>query len=216
MSKREIIQRLKIYLKLDTDKALAEFLGVSVGAISSWKSRNSIDFELIIDTVQGIDLNWLINGDSYSTTPNYINTTEFVKKRERNLSIPVVLIPEKAKAGYLSGFDTDYIDELPTFNFKDYTNGHKYRAFEIEGDSMLNALQAGDLVLCEKLEHLQYLKPNTIYILHTNEGLLCKRVKRKNEQELILYSDNVNYKAITINSANIIEIWKVLSLHRQF
>lgn len=214
---KNIIKRLKHYLNIESNEALAEKLGVDKSTISSWKSRNTIKLPLIIKKVEGIDYNWLINGEKYLPTPNYIDTKDFIKKRDKNLTIPVILIPEKAKAGYLSDFSTDSVAELPIFTFKDYKNGHKYRAFEIEGDSMETTLYAQDIILCEKIEHTQYLKPHEIYILHTMDGLLCKRFEKQDDTKFIFQSDNVNnYSKTIINSEDIMELWKVVSLHRQF
>jgi hypothetical protein len=61
-----LLTRLKRVLKINTDASLAEFLGVSPQAISTWKSRNSIDYELIFAKCVGVDLNWLVRG---GTTP---------------------------------------------------------------------------------------------------------------------------------------------------
>ena len=56
------------------------------------------------------------------------------KKNQENIE----LVPEKAKAGYSTGFaDPDYINDLPKFQLPFLSKNRKYRAFQITGDSML-------------------------------------------------------------------------------
>jgi hypothetical protein len=57
-----ILTRLKSALKIGTDKNIAEFLGVSPQAISTWRKRNSIDYDLLFAKCGDLNLNWLIRG----------------------------------------------------------------------------------------------------------------------------------------------------------
>jgi hypothetical protein len=57
-----ILNRLKSALNFSKDIELATFLGVSTQGISSWRSRNTIDYDLIFAKCGQIDLNWLIKG----------------------------------------------------------------------------------------------------------------------------------------------------------
>jgi hypothetical protein len=54
-----ILDKLKTELKLSTDLALANYLGVNPSTISTWKSRNTVDYALIIAKCKNIDLNWI-------------------------------------------------------------------------------------------------------------------------------------------------------------
>jgi len=58
-----ILDRLKSVLNIRTDLALANYLGVKANTISTWKSRNTLDYELIFAKCDYIDLNWLITGE---------------------------------------------------------------------------------------------------------------------------------------------------------
>ncbi len=65
LSQNEIINilgRLKVALNATTDTELAEALGVRQNTISTWKTRGSLDFPLIISKCDNIDLNWLFTG----------------------------------------------------------------------------------------------------------------------------------------------------------
>lgn len=57
-----IIKRLREHLGVKNDTELGKILGVTQGAVSGWRTRNSIDMALIIDTVKDLDLNWLVRG----------------------------------------------------------------------------------------------------------------------------------------------------------
>lgn len=45
-----------------TDTELSDFLGVKQNTISSWKSRGTVDYDLIISKCDTDDLNWLLKG----------------------------------------------------------------------------------------------------------------------------------------------------------
>lgn len=66
--KKTILDRVKKYFSLKTNKDLADFLGVSKQTISNWYNRNTIDYEIAIsrctDVDHTIDLKWLLCGDS--------------------------------------------------------------------------------------------------------------------------------------------------------
>lgn len=67
-----IIEKLKKALGIGTDTALASFLGVAANTISAWKSRNTLDYELIITKCNDIDFNWLFNSQ-YANIETKIN-----------------------------------------------------------------------------------------------------------------------------------------------
>lgn len=57
-----IIDRLYSYYQVNTNIDLAAKLGVSPTRLSNWKSRNSIDWEIIFTKCVDINLNWLVFG----------------------------------------------------------------------------------------------------------------------------------------------------------
>ena len=62
MDKSLIINLIKLHLGIKTDSEFAEFLGVKQPAISNWRRRNTIDYELIITKCNDINANWLLTG----------------------------------------------------------------------------------------------------------------------------------------------------------
>ena len=63
VDKSIIINELKKYLNIKTDSEFAKFLGLKQNTISSWKSRNSLDYDLIISKCDQINANWLLTGE---------------------------------------------------------------------------------------------------------------------------------------------------------
>ena len=60
----KILDRIKHQLKFRYDKELADFLGITPTALSNQRAlRSGVDYEAIIVTCQGINLNWIFFGD---------------------------------------------------------------------------------------------------------------------------------------------------------
>lgn len=57
---KSIISRLKSLLNIKTDEELSAFLGVARTTISSWKQRNTLDIQLIIEKCGDIDYNHIL------------------------------------------------------------------------------------------------------------------------------------------------------------
>lgn len=62
MDKSFIINEIKLYLNIKTDSEFADFLGVKQPTISTWRKRNTIDYELIIAKCNKINGHWLLTG----------------------------------------------------------------------------------------------------------------------------------------------------------
>ena len=76
-----ILDRIKEFYGLKSNKALSEFLGVTKQTISNWYSRNTIDYDIVLAKCKDVDLHWLLLG----TTEKPINTraednTDFPKR----------------------------------------------------------------------------------------------------------------------------------------
>lgn len=121
----------------------------------------------------------------------------------------IELVDTKAEAGYLESFsDPEYIRELPKIGFPNIPMG-TFRGFEISGDSML-PIEPGSIIIAEYLENFRDIKNDKTYIIVSkNEGLVYKRIKElKDENQLLLISDNEFYKAYPIDMNEIAEIWQ--------
>ncbi len=122
----------------------------------------------------------------------------------------ITFVPIKAAAGYLAGHsDPEYIDELNTFTLPMLSPG-TYRAFEIVGDSMLPT-PSGSIIIGEMTDNIDDVKSNQTYIvISRNEGIVYKRIMKtgRAKGKLTLVSDNTAYQPYTVNTADILEIWK--------
>jgi transcriptional regulator with XRE-family HTH domain len=123
----------------------------------------------------------------------------------------IELVPEKAKAGYLTGFsDPEYIVSLPTFRLPFLDNDKKFRTFQISGDSMW-PIPPGAYVTGEFVQDWTSLKSNQAYIIFTlDEGISFKIVENeiKEKGQLQCISLNSLYQPYTVPISNIKEIWK--------
>lgn len=122
----------------------------------------------------------------------------------------IEVINESAKAGYLTGYaDPEFIEELPTLELPNLSPG-TYRAFEIQGDSML-PIRSGDLVVGQYVEKAEELTDYRRYLLLTrSEGIVFKRILRQpgNPRYITLLSDNTDYKPYSIEINEILEAWR--------
>ena len=58
-----IINRLKIYLNIESDTDLAKYLGIKTNTLANWKKRNSFDIEILFTKCEFVFADWFINGD---------------------------------------------------------------------------------------------------------------------------------------------------------
>jgi transcriptional regulator with XRE-family HTH domain len=134
------------------------------------------------------------------------------RRAQKMAALPnsIQLVPVKAAAGYLASYgDPEFLDELNTFTLPMLAPGN-YRAFEIVGDSMLPT-PSGSVIVAEKIDNLENVKSNLTYIVVSrNEGIVYKRVMKNNKlkNKLTLISDNTVFQPYTVNSEDILEIWK--------
>lgn len=134
---------------------------------------------------------------------------------QKNLlsALMVPLVGIKAQAGYVKGFEeTDFIDNLEKYSLPPGVNpsGAIWRYFEIDGDSMEPTLSAGDVVLATMVpaEDWPDLRDLCVYILHTQDRLLIKRVCKKSPKEWILVSDNEEaYPQVAIPVEEVKQLW---------
>ena len=62
MDKKLILNELINYYANGNQTKFAELLGISVSALSNWKNRNVLDYELIFTKCQGLNAEWLFTG----------------------------------------------------------------------------------------------------------------------------------------------------------
>ncbi len=122
----------------------------------------------------------------------------------------IEIVPHKAKAGYLSGYsDPEFIEKLQLMQLPFVSQG-KHRAFPIEGDSM-PPHKEGSFIVGRYVENIADIKDGKTYVvLSRNEGIVYKRLYRKNKKEntFLLHSDNSVYKPYEVKAGDLFEIWE--------
>ena len=169
--------------------------------------RMSHYFHISIDIMISVDLRKISMDQLLKMGDNRILLPIIVDKKGKDT---IEIIPHKAKAGYLAGYsDPEFIENLQHISLPFLSNG-KYRAFPVEGDSM-PPHKAGSFIVGRYMEKLSDVQDGKTYIiLSKNEGIVYKRVYRKNKKDhtLVLHSDNPIYAAYELKSQEILEIWE--------
>lgn len=128
----------------------------------------------------------------------------------------VVMVPFKARAGYLNGYsDPQFMATLPAYRLPGLNNG-TFRIFEVHGISMYPTLHDRDLAIGSFVENLAAIRNDRVYVVVTkNDGIVIKRVINRVEADnkLILNSDNYKdrdmFPPIICNPEEVLEIWYV-------
>ncbi len=177
-------------------------------------------FNMSIDTLLKIDMTKLSESqlgelergyDAYIKGNNLrVLTTTVGSDNVENIE----LVPEKAKAGYTTGYaDPEYIEELPRFRLPFLSEKRKYRTFQLKGDSML-PIPDGSWVTGEYLQDWHQIISGKAYVVFTiNDGIVFKVVENnlKKDGKLVLYSLNPIYEPYEVHIAEVKEIWKFIN-----
>jgi len=174
-------------------------------------------YKLSIDTLIKVDLSKLserqilemeMGNDPYlAGTQLRVLATTVNADNEDNIE----LVPEKAKAGYTTGFaDPEFIEQLPTFNMPMLKRDRKYRTFAISGDSM-HPIPSGAYVTAEYMDDWRNVKTGDACIVVTREdGIVFKIVENNlnTERQLTLISLNPLFEPYKVAASEVSEIWK--------
>lgn len=216
------IRKLRELRKLSAE-ALADDLDISASGLYSYESgRTEPDATMLIriSTYFNVSIDVLLKGDLAKT-----DIDSLMKLGTNRILFPVLLdekrndtievVPAKAIAGYTTGYsDPEYISALTAFQLPFLSQSKKYRAFQIEGDSML-PIAPRSYVIAEYVENpREELKEGGLYILLLlNEGIVFKAVykSKKNRKKLLLRSLNPAYNAYEIEWGDLKEAWRFVN-----
>jgi transcriptional regulator with XRE-family HTH domain len=122
----------------------------------------------------------------------------------------IELVSQKAKAGYAGGYaDPEFIKVLPAFQLPFLGRGRKYRAFQIDGDSM-PPVEDGAWVTAEYVPNWLHVRDGFPHVIVTrDEGVVFKILYNhiKEKGSLLLCSTNPLYKPFEVNVDEILEVW---------
>jgi len=203
-----------------TQQQLAEKLGINRATLASYEEGRA---EPKFDSLKRIASFFKVSIDDLLQKSKAART-DFKKWEQKDLQIlPIVLdqndqeritlVSKKASAGYLRGLeDPQFIEELPSFSLPfDKVDQGSFRAFEIEGDSML-PIPSGSYIIARFEDDWRAIRDDDPYIVVSqNDGLSYKRVELDMRKELIsLHSDNKGYDSYSLPLFEVRELWKAI------
>jgi len=237
------LKRLKL-IKPYKQAELAGFIGVTVSTWSNYeigKTEPSLDDLVKISKFFGIPVDDLLTeGNLFKEIANpkieekgkgkgnlrgkpnevkevkyaYGNRMPKVVTVDSSGADNVVLVPVRARAGYLAGHeDPEFIQTLPSYRLPGLTHG-TFRMFEVQGHSMVPTFDESDIIICRFAENFAEIRDDRIHVVVTkHDGLVVKRVVNRvsREGKLILNSDNQRhrgeYPPIIVDAEDVLELW---------
>ena len=211
------IKHLRGIKKL-TQESLAEELLVTRSRISSYEENRSsptIDFLIDFSNYFKLPIDILIKNDLTKA-----KDVSFIEVGNKRVLFPITVdsenenlievVPSKASAGYLLGYDDpEYIEQLEKIKLPFLPTG-KHRAFPIKGDSML-PMKDGSYVVAEFVEDIKEAKSGHSYIVVTkDDGMTYKRLENliEEKQSFLLKPDNPTYQSYEVPVTEVLELWK--------
>ena len=205
-------------MKRKTQEECADDIGVPRSRISSYeegRSEPSFDMLITFSNYFKLPIDALLKNDLTST-----KDSSFIEIGNKRVLFPIMVnadnenlievVPVKASAGYLLGYDDpEYIEQLEKIKLPFLPTG-KHRAFPIKGDSML-PLKDGSYVVAKFVEDINDIKNGSTYVVvTTNDGIVYKRVfdKLETHSALELSSDNKSYDPFEVPINEVIELWE--------
>jgi len=211
------IKHLRKLKKLSQER-LAEELKVTRSRIGSYEENRSaptIEFLITFSDYFKIPIDILLRNDLTKA-----KDFSFIELNNQRVLFPITVddnnenlievVPTKASAGYLAGYDDpEYIEQLQKIKLPFLPTG-KHRAFPIKGDSML-PMKDGSFVIGRFVENRSEIKSGRTYVLVTlNDGMVYKRVNNTIDlnNSLLLMSDNKTYNDYSVPIDEVLEIWE--------
>lgn len=211
------IRHLRSLKKL-SQEGLAEELNVTRSRIGSYEENRSaptIELLLKLSDYFKIPVDILLRKDLTKA-----KEFSFIELNNQRVLFPITVdsdnenlievVPVKASAGYLSGYDDpEYIEQLQKIKLPFLPTG-KHRAFPIKGDSML-PMKDGAFVIGRFIEDRNDIQSGKTYVLLTlNDGMVYKRVINTIaiDGTLKLVSDNKTYEPYTVPINEVLELWE--------
>ena len=161
IAKADILGRLKLASNSTSDADLAPFLGIAPATLSNWKSRGSLDYDLVFSKCEQLNLDWLLTGrGNMEKEPDLqqagIQVQEKFPLKTDNLvdlqRIPLYNL--EATAGLVSLFND--VDAIPISYISLPDLPACDGAVYVRGDSMYPLLKSGDIVLYKQVHDMQY------------------------------------------------------------
>lgn len=173
VDKTLILNSLKSHLGFTKDVNFAAFLGIPPSTLSSWKERNTFDYELVYAKCVGVDANWLLTGQGSMLKGADSGTNSVKAGKSVKGSLP--LIPIDAMAGVGKGDFSVIESDVERYFIPDFNKKADF-LIRISGTSMSPKYFHGDVVACKSIPTETFIQWGKVYVLDTVQGALCKRL----------------------------------------
>jgi len=222
----QIISEIISYLRVSNNE-FARMIQSSSTVISAiLRSKNSPSFPFlqgIHRNLPQVNMEWVLTGEG-----PMLRSLKDVKAMHGQTgllappdappdSIEVKMLNVKAQAGLASGQpDHTYFDELPTVYIPSLMIQGRWRdvyAIQVNGASMEPTIFNGDWLCCTRTT-LEAIRPGEVYVLNTEEGILCKRPKPLGNGLIELRSDNPDFGPFNVQASQVYTLWLVHGLIR--
>ena len=187
------MKRLAEVKKARTDIDLAGLLGVKQNTLSTWKSRDSLDYKKIIALCESADeLVYVLTGERVSGPQNVEQQVP-----SNSVSIPVYTEVSAAAGGgaviYSENVTMQFVIPL---EFLPYQRNGDYKVIFVIGDSMEPTLHPRDPIVIDFGVHSMI--GTGVYVLRIDGELFVKRLDKMPDGAIEVISDNHIYKPYII------------------
>jgi phage repressor protein C with HTH and peptisase S24 domain len=203
-----ILNEIKTHYSFKSNAEFAAFLGIAPQTLSSWYSRNSIDYELLYAKCVDVDANWLLTGEG-----------DMLRKNDlQQLSFSVSEFKQKGYAPYYSEMlvSAGQYDLATIIQIEEPESWIKMPGltvdgwFPIIGCSMEPKVYAGDTIGVTQIDNWEKLDPDKIYLIITHDDRMIKHLEVDEANPNILWAVSENYKRFKIPTEDIIRIFRVV------
>lgn len=180
MNKKERIEALVNHFSGGNSAQFANKLGIAPSTLSSWKNRESIDYDLVFAKCENLSPKWLISGEGEMFTETDSKSANI--RDEVGLRIPVY------EVDFSGGFSE-------TFNDQTITPDHyiSVAGFEkadcwcrLRGDSMSPEIKNGDLIALRECDISSIVYGN-IYAVVMNDLRTVKKIRKSQNDDYLRF-----------------------------
>lgn len=200
--KQRVLQFFEIK-QLNANSA-SRLLGIPQRTLNRQVNENGkVGMELvsaILNNFPDISPRWLVLGEG-SVTSSHDFEFERMDYAPFYSDLPV-------SAGHKDAFDPSV--ERPS-GFISMPQWHAEFYFPVSGASMEPEIYSGDIIGVNRLESLNEIDPEKIYMIVTNESRMIKRCHSDENDRELLWCVSPNYPAFTINKKEICALFHVVN-----
>jgi len=194
-----IIARLKKMLKIATDIELSKILNVKPNTISSWKKRDTLDYNSIISICElyEIDLN-----EVFLNTKSKKNVLDYS-------SCKTPLVSSELQFQYCVDKES-LVENLPLYHFP-FIKSDNSILFQVSSNNMHPIIESNSFIVCE-LTSPKNIKNNSLtVIISRTKGFFINRIliNKENNAVFTLSNENSFFSNIEFKKSDINEIWLI-------